>query len=1276
MGGGSALGAPQIVEMYPDELKVLPVHPNAISDDCRSRLRQLICPVTDRARTFVVAKISTIVVAACCGPTAIGQTYRPQATYPSANPSQQVPGQAASFRMPAAASTGVNADPVSARVVSPQAQAALAGPNQAPQLRKLAVPAQHVESIATALNMRFQDLPGVTIAPDPKNSQLVVMAPPSTQATIAGQVQTMVAGAIRQTSSSVAAPLSMRLENISWREFERDLKQAAGSDIPMTTRNNGNEVTFQMNVSPMRGTMVQVDRRQNFITVHAPDPVIPGWEKMIRALDRVPNRYDDVTKVHRLENAEMAPVQRTMRLLKALRNDPLPAAPQSIFQNAVLQADQSADTTPPAGEVMGEAGDEPAGPLGDVQIEYVPELGQIIVKGTTRDVQRVMDLIKEIESKAELTQPDSKIVTLEHADANAVSELLSQLYDDVLSSRQGDVSITSLDSPNALLLIGRTEAIASLEELIAKIDLPVDPRSRLRVFRLQNASAVDAEETIRGFFVERPGSEEDQRPGLGTRVRVSADYRTNSLIVSASPRDMTEVTRLINELDVEKTSAKMELRVFQLQNAIAEDLATTLQDAFSGGDLTASEDATAPSASLTIVSVDSEEKRIVESGILSGATISAESTGNSIVVRAPSTSMPLIAELIRQLDRAPGIDSLVKVFTVENGDATQLTAALEQLFGSEAATGGTGVGGANLAGLPSSTAATESSLVPLRFSTDIRTNSIVASGSASDLEVVESILIRLDSEGFAERITEVIWLKNNNAADVANAITSYVSSRLQSQTQIQQFQQGLSAYDLLDRDIIAVAEEYSNSILLSVSPRLYEEVRALIDRLDRRRPMVLIKVVLAEVSLNDQFEIGTELGLQDSLAFSRDQAVADTFGTRATGASGFNFNNAGVANVNDLNREDVVGGAVSTFGLGQTNPSIGYGGFVLNAASESVSLLFRTLQDAGRAQIISTPKLMTADNTNARIEVGREIARFRGNTVSGNGVISPQIQDIQVGLIMDILPRIGRDGTIALNLDITRSDRDQGTGTLVPTGVEGETVLIEDIINTTAQVTLSVYSGQTVIVGGLIQKSRANQSRRMPYLSNIPILGNLFKYDYESEARNELLIVMTPMLITGDQDLEYVKQTESSRMSWCLADVVEAHGDVGLSGGYGLWGPAIGPTIYPDVQPTVDGEMVIGNVPDGLAPDRSRDLEAEFSTSGNGASIYRDQSSGPVITPAPGIAPEIAPPGLILEEDDIASPTDQSVLPTPVINQSSFQRPAGTMNREQTLPASWMAPGK
>ena len=268
-----------------------------------------------------------------------------------------------------------------------------------------------------------------------------------------------------------------------------------------------------------------------------------------------------------------------------------------------------------------------------------------------------------------------------------------------------------------------------------------------------------------------------------------------------------------------------------------------------------------------------------------------------------------------------------------------------------------------------------------------------------------------------------------------------------------------------------------------------------------------------------------------------------------------------------------------------------------------------------------------------------------------------------------------------MELNITRSDRDDGEGTVVPDGTGG-TVLIEDIVDTTAQATLSVMSGQTVIVGGLIQKTRVNFSRRLPLISNIPVmLGNLFKYDFEAERRDELLVVMTPMLVTGDQDLEYIKQTESSKMSWCLADVVEAHGDVGLSGGYGLWGPAIGPTIYPDVQPTIDGEVVVGNLPPGIVTDQNR-------AAGTDPALCEPTNEVQQPAPAPGVMMQdtildqgfesqpLAPPvqPTPVQPTPAPAPANSVPLPQPSVNQSSFRLPAGRIGAESTqaLPASWV----
>lgn len=1182
--------------------------------------------------------------------------------------------------------------------------------DERPRLQKLSVPAAQAKSLATKLSLQYQDIPGVRIAPDVRNQELIVMAPEAAQRSIAEDVKAMLASHAMPASARTAGPLNIGLTFITWREFEDSLQRLSGGSLPITTSRNGERAAFQLTASPMQGTTVEVDRRNNFVTVVAPEPALPGWKKMIAMLDQVAARGSDVTEMMRLENAEPAPIQRALRLLKELESGQgetvvaAPLAPNSPFRNAAFQqgaaggqvGDAAAGDQPPV-EGEGEAEDEAgAGVIGDTQIQFVPELGTIIIRGAKRDVQRVMDVIKQIEEQSKITKPDVEVIELQHADANAVSTLLQQLYEDVLSARQGEVSITSLDTPNALLLIGRTEAIAGLRELIEKIDQPVAESSRLRVFRLQNASAIDAEQTIRDFFTDRPGTGDDLRPGVGPRVRVLADYRTNSLVVSAAPRDMIEVTRLINDLDVQQITAQNQIKIFPLKNAISEELAPVIQSAINGeGEGAANDNLTAPSTTLSIVAVDSEGQQVLDSGILAGAVVTADAGANAIVVRAPAASMPLIGELIRQLDKAPGIESLVKVFTIQNGDAAQLTTSLQTLFGEDAATFGTSVGAANAAGLPPASAAGEASLVPLTFSTDVRTNSIIASGSAEDLEVVESILLRLDSEGFAERITEVIWLRHQTASNVAAAITGYVQQRTQTVNQIQQFQQGLGPFDLPDRDLIVVAEDVSNSLVLSVTPRLYENVRRMIDKLDRRPPMVLIKVVLAEVRLDDTFEIGGEVGLQDSLLYDRGIAAGAFPGaTQPSYPPGFGFNNNGLGlglddagNVigNSFGQGNLAARGVSNFGVGATNSSLGYGGFVLSAASDSVNLLLRTLQDAGRGQILSRPQIMTMDNTDGYVQVGRQIARVTGveNTgaVAGGGGIQVATEDIEIGLILQVRPRVGADGLIIMDIDATRSDRDTASGTQVPTGNAVTPILvIDDIIRTTAQSTVAAYSGQTVVFGGLIQKTRLNVSRRVPIVADIPLLGHFFRYDQESEVRSETLVILTPMLINGDEDLDYVKEVESSRMSWCLADVVEMHGDVGLSGGYGLWGPAVGNTIYPDLQPTVDNVIIDDSYPRPSQPTGDGMIEGSFPQPGTAGDAIIEQggasNSGASSSDA-AIGSQIAPAvdGPVLP---IISDPPQLFIPSSsdigLPQQTGIQQTAPELPASVTIPSSYLLP--
>ncbi|MCA9132634.1 MAG: hypothetical protein KDA45_05755, partial [Planctomycetales bacterium] len=163
-----------------------------------------------------------------------------------------------------------------------------------------------------------------------------------------------------------------------------------------------------------------------------------------------------------------------------------------------------------------------------------------------------------------------------------------------------------------------------------------------------------------------------------------------------------------------------------------------------------------------------------------------------------------------------------------------------------------------------------------------------------------------------------------------------------------------------------------------------------------------------------------------------------------------------------------------------------------------------------------------------------------------------------------------QDGLIVMQVEVQNSSvGDVNSGIPVGFGPTGE-VIRSPIINTTqATTTVSAYSGQTVVFAGLIAKTRTSSRTQVPILGSLPLVGAAFRFDTETERRRELMVVMTPRIIQSDEDYEILKTVETSRMSWCLADVLNIHGDVGLSGGNGLWGPAKSPVIYPDLQPTV-----------------------------------------------------------------------------------------------------------
>jgi hypothetical protein len=305
---------------------------------------------------------------------------------------------------------------------------------------------------------------------------------------------------------------------------------------------------------------------------------------------------------------------------------------------------------------------------------------------------------------------------------------------------------------------------------------------------------------------------------------------------------------------------------------------------------------------------------------------------------------------------------------------------------------------------------------------------------------------------------------------------------------------------------------------------------------------------------------------------------------------------------------------------------------------------------------------MTLDMSDAFVQVGSNVARITGSTTNQNGGVSNSTEDVPIGLLLNVRPRVTPDGRIVMNLSTEKSELGPvDSGTPVAVTPDGQAILSPAINTTTASTVISAHDGETVVFAGLITKSKLVNRRSVPYLGDLPLLGQLFRYDTESERRTELLIIMTPRVVKNEADIDAIKAIESDRMSWLLDDLIELQGDVGLSTGKGLWGNGA-KVIYPDDNPA-------GTLLDHAFPEPSVGAALGIDHYSQ-PQIGATRDTRPSVAPAPayvapgfqanmpyqtGLDRQNAPRAAVPQTQYVQQPTQQHqhVLPTYPANQYS-----------------------
>ena len=324
--------------------------------------------------------------------------------------------------------------------------------------------------------------------------------------------------------------------------------------MPATWDASRTALSFPASLGDGAGVRFRIEAASGATTIEGPAEAVAAWRSVVAAMDESIDSAPHPNGAMKIVSTSSArPANGSARQCKAIQasapveGGAAPAAtPLPPLAGARLAEDQSI--------------------LGPVRIEFVEGLDVIVLSGDQEDVERVEGIIAQIERLSAETTPEIKVRRLQHIDAQSLAELLTSVYQQVLGPRVGELSVTGLAKPNALLLVGRAENVQLAMGLVDQLDQPVEPTSRFEVYPLQHASAEDVKALIDDYFEQQAeAGDDDSASLLRSRAFVVADYRSNVVVVNAAPRDQVEVKALVKQIDAARGEAVDEVRVFPLK---------------------------------------------------------------------------------------------------------------------------------------------------------------------------------------------------------------------------------------------------------------------------------------------------------------------------------------------------------------------------------------------------------------------------------------------------------------------------------------------------------------------------------------------------------------------------------------------------------------------------------------------------------------------------------------------------------------------------------------
>jgi general secretion pathway protein D len=429
---------------------------------------------------------------------------------------------------------------------------------------------------------------------------------------------------------------------------------------------------------------------------------------------------------------------------------------------------------------------------------------------------------------------------------------------------------------------------------------------------------------------------------------------------------------------------------------------------------------------------------------------------------------------------------------------------------------------------------------------DPRSNSVVVkSDSAGRAARARALIEQLDTPGRPGGNLFIVYLKNADAARVAQtlralltggdapaptpgpsslasagafqigsvgsgaAATAQGPSATQPPLPFSPPSQGAGSFSA--NGVTVQADTANNALVIMAPEPVYNNLRAIIDKLDVRRAQVYVEALIVEVAADKAAELGIQWQALSGYNTTQTRVVGGTnFTPRGTGSNIIDVAVSPGTVAPGLNI-GVMRGTVNIPGLG-TIANLGF--------------LARALEQQVNANILSTPSLMTLDNEEARIIVGQNIPLITGSyaTTGGTQTVAPftTVERKDVGLVLRVRPQITEGGTVRLSIyqEVSRvQEVVKDTGIILSKRALESTVVVDD--------------SQVIVLGGLIEDRLTDGADKVPGLGDVPLAGQLFRYDARRREKTNLLVFLRPTVVRSMVD---GREVTSERYDYLLGE--------------------------------------------------------------------------------------------------------------------------------------------